>query len=157
FTIGAVACSPDGGLLAANAHKGSVRLWDLRPSGSVGSLGPYDRVAGLAYSPDGQKLAVLAASGYLTICNSPHRRPSPQEFTASLERDLVPRPQGIAFRPDGKAFATARGEGVVVRDVRFGENVPLFQHKGAARAVAYSGDGKSLAWVDRDGLVWASE
>src|SRR5262249_43907613 len=80
-----VAASPDGGLVAARPHKGSVKLWALRPTRSSPSLGPVDRVCGLSFSGDSQKLAVIDERGFLRIWQSLRHEPFFLDFASAGE------------------------------------------------------------------------
>ena len=63
--------SPDRMRLASGARDGSVAVWTLEHDGTghaVGGVGLTSRISGLVWRPDGLALAILEASGNVTVC-----------------------------------------------------------------------------------------
>jgi WD40 repeat protein/DNA-binding SARP family transcriptional activator/tRNA A-37 threonylcarbamoyl transferase component Bud32 len=150
----AVAFSADGRWLAAGGHDRVVRLVrvDRRgPSGAtreVRTLPPTPRVPdGLAFSPDGTRLAVATSEGTTRIMDLAPQR--------SRERLLLAtHGQGrwdLAFSPEGRRLATIGPRGIGVWDVDAGRtlmtrpaaNQPLSSLESVHLAV--SPDGARLA------------
>lgn len=57
-TIGSVAFSPDGQILASR-EGGTVKLWDVETGKEVRTLSVEDAVESVAFAPDGRMLAVI--------------------------------------------------------------------------------------------------
>jgi WD40 repeat protein/tRNA A-37 threonylcarbamoyl transferase component Bud32 len=105
-------------------------------------------VTGVAFSPDGQFLAV--ANGRAA-----------RVWTADLGAPVTPRLEhadrvnDAAFSPDGRKLATASTDKTVkVWDVETGRLVRTFRgHAAEVKQVAFSPDGKLLASASNDGTV----
>ena len=105
--------SADRRTLATGSESGELRLWDVASSRPVASLegGPGDFVAGLAFSPDGTKLA-----------SSYNRGGMPRAYTIyvwdlATRRPLAKRStvaNRLVFSPDGRFLA---GTGMRLRGV----------------------------------------
>src|SRR5262249_54155572 len=107
----------------------------------------------MAFSPDGNLLAVLAGDGVpslLEVGTGRVRRLSGKE-----DRDFSAAP---AFSPDGRLLATPGADGAVrVWEVLTGQELCLLRgHRGHVRRILFSPDGKGLATVggDSTALVW---
>jgi WD40 repeat protein/serine/threonine protein kinase len=146
--------SPDGTLLASDAGRGRLRLWDLSARKEVALL-PYDGFTGgsLAFSHDGRLLALT-------------RRQGPQSVVI-LIRTTTWQPDGefphngavqaSAFKADNKSMVTFGQDGVVrtwgleKHDLISETPAPsnLGRGFGPNRAI-FSRDGAWLAVLDRD-------
>src|SRR5579884_2994635 len=102
-----IAISPDGRTLAGTPFQHIV-LWDIGSGRQSELAGPADSrgfYAQLAFSPDGQWLAVVADNTKVLLYDYPRRR---------LVRDLTGHQdpiEAIAFSPDSKCLAVTGGQG----------------------------------------------
>jgi WD40 repeat protein len=101
------------------------------------------RLTGVAFSPDGQRLAVASLDGSVTLCDA---------HTGEKLGTLRGRPgpvYAVAFHPDRArhALASAHHDGTVqVRDFTTGRQLWSIQaHTDCVLGVAYSPDGRLLA------------
>lgn len=149
----AVAFSPDGKLLASGSY-GQVTLWDLATGEVVKVLtNVLGAVNDLRFSPDGTLLAVAGGQ--------PSARGDLRLFQVK-DWKLLHTMRGhddviftSAFRPDGKAIATASFDKTVrVWDTATGQ---LLAHHGGhsdfVHGVAFSPDGQHLVSCSRDRTV----
>jgi dipeptidyl aminopeptidase/acylaminoacyl peptidase len=158
-TIVDVALSPDGRTLAVSSsgHEASmekrVLLWDL-PQERL-TVVPQPHVGKLAWSPDGQMLAVLTATGIQRDGNSGRvvlMRPAQGEGPGVL-LGKGPAMDCLAFAPDGRTLATGDIEGVKLWDVGQGGRVADMPHGQPVYQVAFTPDGRRLVAGLRDGTV----
>jgi WD40 repeat protein len=152
-----VAYRPDGGLLATGSYDRTVRLWDLTTRQPVRTLeGHAQAVWGLAWSPDGKRLA--SAAGH------PSQRSTPAEiklWDAETGKELrtLPSPgggvYGLAWSPDASRLASAGFDKAVhLWDPDSGKEVRILQgHTQELWAVAFSPDGKRLASAGFDATL----
>ena len=168
--------SPDGTLLATSGYGEGITLWDpdnMERRGRTGDLG--GTVRSIAFSPDGQTLAVATSGrgGGVTLWaiprGQPHRRLAsplaPRNDPLHLvgfnpwdisRRSPIGRPlpglsgpaQAVAFSPDGVLLAFGgRGGTVTLMDVASQRAIapPLTADAGWVRNIAFSPDGRLLA------------
>jgi WD40 repeat protein len=106
-------------------------------------------VHGVAFSPDGSRLASASQDGTVKVWESQ---------TGQLVRTLQGHSDwvsGVAFSPDGKRLASASGDGTVkLWDVHTGqEERTLKGHTKWVSGVAFSPDGRRLASASEDRTV----
>src|SRR5262249_8240214 len=111
---------------------------------------PKDPVLGIAFHPDGKRLAAACGPKDGSIC------------VYDLTTDRVVRRfavkasvRRVAFSPDGKCLAAACQDGAVrLWDADTGDEIlTLPAHTKAATGLAFSPDGRRLASAGQDGAV----
>ncbi|HEX6399802.1 MAG TPA: WD40 repeat domain-containing protein, partial [Actinomycetota bacterium] len=152
--------SPDGSLVATglgnfdtNLGEGRAVLWDAESGRRVRMFGPShrgDHVQGLAFSPDGQVLAVLSGRGRLEVWAV-----DTGERLMSIDDAHPGNGSDLAFLPDGR-LVTVGGDGGVVWAVP--SDKPLLSFSGGSKlgGVAVSRDGARIATAgaDRKATIW---
>ena len=151
--------SPDGQRIAATDGR---RLWVVEPDG-VRRVAVADQIGGLAWSPDGVRLAYVAYLGgpapglWIWAGESGRARLLAQ---AGMEHWDTP-----AWSPDGQTLALARhptGNGpnaagdIWMVDASTGAMYPLVRTPADERAPCWSPDGRFLAFAV-DGDIWLAD
>ncbi|HEY2252577.1 MAG TPA: hypothetical protein VGH74_16000 [Planctomycetaceae bacterium] len=144
----AVAFSPDGKVLATGGWDGSIKLCEFPGGKPIRLFRASERpngIFGLAFSPDGAKLAATCDQGLVYLFDIETGNESIKNKVARGERTF-----GVAYAPDGRAFASAGGDGFVrMWESSTGREVFNFNVPGPGVrdqfAVAYSPDGSLLA------------
>lgn len=146
--VSSVAWRPGGGGIAVGGYR-EVRLHD--PSGRLlRRIGPMpERIAGLAWSGDGKRLAVAGGvpgrSGRVMLAELDGGAPQ----TVALAGDMF---FAVAFSPDGKELAIGGADNAVsvIRVADGRRRLHLPHHADWVLAVAWSPDGRRLASASRD-------
>jgi WD40 repeat protein len=154
-----IAYSPDGRWIAGGVGKrqvsGLVYVWDVDTGDRIQSLGelgsPYDQVRGVAFSPDGARVAGIAYSGSVHIWDVAS---GGELLSVDTGADNT---GGIALSPDGTLLATSGGDGAALWNADSGELVVRLRgHTGDVPDVVFSADGAMVATASEDGTarIW---
>jgi eukaryotic-like serine/threonine-protein kinase len=160
-----VAYSPDGGRLASAGDAGVVKIWGAETGKELQTFrAPQGAVSGLAFSPDGQRLALACADGVKALDAQAGR-------VVLALGGHTGGVAAVAYSPDGKLLASA-GSGlyfhegakgnrpgeVRVWEAATGEELVVCRgHTGRVSCVAFSPDGLLLASGGEDGArLWGA-
>jgi RNA polymerase sigma factor (sigma-70 family) len=163
----AVGFSPDGRWLAWSAagSNGTLRLTDAATGKVVHTLGQPEQtryLAGLAFSPDGRRLATRGYDGSVRLWDVPggreERQLRPARTAWQLGRHIAltggAAPQGgLAFTHDGKLLAVA-GPGGAVSFWSVADGREVFPgHRAPLAGALFAADGQSVYSLGEDGTV----
>jgi hypothetical protein len=150
----ALACNQDGSLLAAACgtpgQLGEVKLFHSGHGKLVRHCGSMSDCAfGVAFSPDGKRLAACGADHKLRVFDVDTGQ---QELAIDDHSDWV---LGVAFSPDGSKLASAsRDKTCKVFDAKTGELLLTYGDHGATvYAVAFNADGSQAISCGGDGRI----
>jgi WD40 repeat protein len=148
----AIAYSPGGARIAA-VSTGTAGVWEAA-TGRVLAAWPVvsggTTFSGIAFSPDGQELAVAGEFRVRTF-----RLPATARDIPGGSGGAAPTASTVCFGPGGAWIAVAGGDGAVRLWDRTGKQLMrvLSGHEGAVTGVAVSRDGSLLYSAGRDGTV----
>ncbi|MBY0523653.1 MAG: hypothetical protein K2R98_09640, partial [Gemmataceae bacterium] len=149
-SVGCVAFSKDGKLLATGGSDKTIRLWDVASGESIRVLyGHLDEVTGVAFHPDGQQLASVSRDQTVRFWHLD---------TVEVSRVLTGHQGHVwsaAFSPDGQRVVSGGADKAVrIWDV-VSEKVlrTLEGHKAPVTAVQYSPDAKLILSSGGDEVV----
>lgn len=113
----AIAISPDGKHIASGSTDGIVLLWEAGSGNVIASRRdlvekgrlPYgpSSIRGLAFSPDGKRLALVGEMGSIRIWEHATGK------DVFVQKSEAKSQNAVAFRPDGKQIAVADNDGAV--------------------------------------------
>jgi WD40 repeat protein len=137
--------SPDNSHLATGGS--NLRIWNLDGGRSSVQTGHTDSVSGVAYSPDGQRLATGSRDKTLRIWSTGVRPPMTSSSLSSVE--------SLAFSPDGRRIAAA-GSSVHIWDAETGETVGPAIDVRNPDTIAFSPSGRTIVTGSFDGgpQIW---
>lgn len=154
-----VALSPDGRLVATSEHSGNtVRIWSTDTGLPIFAplTGQADRIMGIAFSPDGRRIATASADKTIWVRDTQSGRPIGAPLTGhSLAVTSV------AFSPDGRRLVSG-GLDATVRlwDVDSATELgdPFVGHAGGVISVAFSptGDRVASGGYDDTARIWST-
>jgi WD40 repeat protein len=164
FETAGVAFGPDSQRLAVS-NRVATLVFDLTaaPPARLLDRGASGLRHGLAYSPDGKRLAILADDPtregtndtVICVCEAERGR---ELFHVPGGSDRVADAfQNLAFSPDGRRLAsTGRGTYAQIWDAETGTELFYLRAPSAdiTSAVSFSPDGKRLATGGESGTVW---
>ena len=152
-TIGVIAYSPDGTLLAVAS---SIGIWLYNDNGEeLDLLTGQTRVTSIAFSPNGQKFVSASESGSIYLWDVETKE---HTYLFSGTRNV----SSIVFSPDGKTIVTTGSytETSDLWDVETGRyKQTLRGHTEWINSVDFSPDGKTIATGSRDSTIrlWDAE
>jgi RNA polymerase sigma factor (sigma-70 family) len=162
--VDGAAISADGRYVAArqdtSGRRRAVCVWDLTTNLERTPLElkhSMDRVAALAFSPDGRTLAAVGEAVRIWDVARGTDRTPPGELQRKPSRLAVPY-RAAAFSPSGRLLATAEESGVVcLWEVASGCRIDAFVgHRQPVMALAFAADGRTLisGSADCTAIVW---
>lgn len=128
-------------LILPNTFAQDYTTWGL-PDGAMARLGKGKITGNIAFTPDGNRLAVASSIGIWIYDVRPGKEKELDLLTGHTGSVTV-----IAFSPDGKILASGGKEGTIrLWDVVTGEQKKqLTGHKWTISSLAFSPDGQTLA------------
>jgi len=152
---GALAAGPEG-LVSGSADK-HVKFWSWDTGRCYHNLALRGVVRGLAFSPDGSRLAAAGGSVVMVWEMVPPKRGKGRRKPDNLRqfRGYTDQIQCLDFSPDGTTIASAAHDGTLrIWDVATGGEIRAFAPKvGQLHAVAFAPDGLTLAFSSEKGHV----
>ena len=150
--------SPDGKWLAAvslsTASGNTLKLWDANTGQELLTLaGHTGWLSGLAFSPDGKRLASTSLDGTVRIWSL-----SPGQETVAVSTAPAGYGNRVAYSPNGKEFATNGGDGsVTIWNAQTSQpRLVLTGHDVEVMNLAFSPDGTRIATgsLDATSILW---
>lgn len=158
-SLGSLAYSPDGKILAAGGYARNILLYDAATGRQLHDLPANARsIPSLAFAPHGK---TLASTGFkclqiwdVTTGKELHR--FAVEETGARERGDARVP--LRFSHEGNLLACANTDhSIHIRDVKSGKEIVKMQgHVNAVRCLAFSADDKRLFSAEGDGIIEGS-
>jgi len=158
---GAGIFSPDGKWLASLSFGissgNAINLWDATTGQNLLTMtGHTDWLGGLAFSPDGKRLASTSLDGTVRIWSL-----SPGQETVTVSGPGAGYGTRVVYNPNGKEFATNGGDGTAtIWDAETGAlRLRLSAHDEEVMSMAFGPDGKHFATgsLDATAIVWDTD
>ncbi len=155
-SVGTVAWSPDGSLLASGSADRTAQVWDAHTYRTLVTYrGHSGGVQSLAWSPDGSRIVSGGDDHTLQVWEASTAAPL---FTLSGHSDTV---WMVGWSPDGTALASASNDGTVrVWDAGTGASVRVYRgHSDFVYCLAWAPDSQRIASGsnDRTVQVWEAQ
>ena len=165
--INALAFSPDGDTLVSGSTDGTIRFWSIKTGDALNTriTGHTEWIKGVTLSKDSSTLASVAFNGAITFWDVKTSQKTTRQITG--HRDWLAT---LAFSPDGTRLATIGAESTMVigfgrvtypdslirlTDVSTGHEVATLKDKKGASNLAFSPDGKTVAFGNHDEIrLW---
>lgn len=145
------AFSADGALIVTGGVGGRVELWESATGRRLGIVGSHaDRVIGLAWSPDGARVASASGDGTAAVWDvSGGTKPV---CVVRAHRNKV---WCVAFSPDGKFLATGGTDATVaLTEVETGRTARVLQGAGhTVTGLTFDTSGTRLVSCTREGTI----
>jgi WD40 repeat protein len=170
--VRALAYAPDGRTLASGDAGGALRLWDVATGTELRMIQAVPRTAGfyygicpLAFTPDGKRLVAWGDDNRLRVWElitgqEVLGRPLVLSGVSPVatKRPGGPPPEGarvqaLRLSPDGQTAAVAVGGSLYLVDVGTGQELFKLPGHGGPASLAFSPDGRTLAWGGWDKCV----
>src|SRR5262249_39499378 len=145
-----VAFSMDGRRIVTSSVDRTAKIWDANSGKELLSFKKHTNMLNFAvFSPDGQRILSGSDDGTTRVWD-------PKTGKGLLT--LPTKSQAAAFSPDGYRIVTGLGA-AVVWDASSGEKLLTFEGHHYIRSVAFSPDGKRIAFCGNDtkATVWDAD
>jgi WD40 repeat protein len=147
--------SQDGKSVLTVSDDGRVRVWDAargKASGRPLEVPKGHQVLWAAFGSKSRLPMVLAQDPANRLCLSVKKEPGRPPFRSVFRQATSAHAATVS--PDGRFVATANGNRVHLRKAETGEQIAQVSQEGRVRALAFSPDGKYLAYGGEDKRVW---